>query len=228
MQLKIFDTTLRDGEQTPEVAIRKEDKTKIAQALDELNVDIIEAGFPSASEGELNTVKEISKNIPEKICGLSRCTKKDIDACIEANVYLIHIFIATSPIHMKYKLNMDEEQVLKAIEDSIQYCKEHGFKVHFSLEDATRTEEKFMLRVCKLADSMNITYINIPDTVGVCTPERMKKIISSIKKEISTPLAVHCHNDFGLAVAKYIGGDRRRSNFAACYCKWTGGKIRKC
>ncbi len=204
MKIKIFDTTLRDGEQTPGVAITSQDKFKVAEALVELGVDIIEAGFPSASEGEEKTVKEISKNFPGKICGLARCTKNDIDACINADVDLIHIFIATSPIHMKFKLKMTEEQVTEKITKSIQYCKDHGFKVHFSLEDATRTEENFMVKICKLADEMKVHYINIPDTVGVCTPERMKQIISSLRKEISTPLAVHCHNDFGLAVANTL------------------------
>jgi len=180
MKIKIFDTTLRDGEQTPGVAITSQDKFKVAEALVELGVDIIEAGFPSASEGEEKTVKEISKNFPGKICGLARCTKNDIDACINADVDLIKIT------------------------KSIQYCKDHGFKVHFSLEDATRTEENFMVKICKLADEMKVHYINIPDTVGVCTPERMKQIISSLRKEISTPLAVHCHNDFGLAVANTL------------------------
>ncbi|PKP58639.1 MAG: 2-isopropylmalate synthase [Candidatus Altiarchaeales archaeon HGW-Altiarchaeales-1] len=188
MKIKIFDTTLRDGEQTPGVAITSQDKFKVAEALVELGVDIIEAGFPSASEGEEKTVKEISKNFPGKICGLARCTKNDIDACINADVDLIHIFIATSPIHMKFKLKMTEEQVTEKITKSIQYCKDHGFKVHFSLEDATRTEENFMVKICKLADEMKVHYINIPDTVGVCTPERMKQIISSLRKEISTTI----------------------------------------
>ncbi len=204
MKIKIFDTTLRDGEQTPGVAITPQDKFRIANALVELGVDIIEAGFPSASEGEQKTVKEIAKNFPKKICGLARCTKNDIDACINADVDLIHIFIATSPIHMKYKLKMTEEEVAKKAEESIQYCKDHGFKVHFSLEDATRTEENFMVKICKLADEMKVDYINIPDTVGICTPERMKHIISTLKRQISTPLAVHCHNDFGLAVANTL------------------------
>lgn len=204
MKIKIFDTTLRDGEQTPGVAITSQDKFKIANALVDLGVDIIEAGFPSASEGEQATVKEISKNFSGKICGLARCTKNDIDACIDAGVDLIHIFIATSPIHMKYKLKMDEYQVMEKARESIQYCKDHGFKVHFSLEDATRTKENYMLKICKMVDEMNVNYINIPDTVGVCTPERMKNIISTLRKKISTPLAVHCHNDFGLAVANTL------------------------
>jgi len=206
MKIKIFDTTLRDGEQTPRVAIISEDKFKIASALVDLGVDIIEAGFPSASEGEENAVKEIAKNFPRRICGLARCTEKDINACINADVDLIHIFIATSKIHMKYKLRMNEEQVMEKARESIQYCRDHGFKVHFSLEDATRTEEDFMIRVCKMVDEMKVDYINIPDTVGICTPERMQHIISMLRKEISTPLAVHCHNDFGLAVANTLAG----------------------
>jgi len=206
MKIKIFDTTLRDGEQTPGVAITPDDKFKVADALVDLGVDIIEAGFPSASEGEQGTVKKIAGNFPKKICGLARCTKKDIDACINADVDLIHIFIATSQIHMKYKLKMNEEQVMEKARESIQYCINHGFKVHFSLEDATRTEENFMVKICRMADEMKVHYINIPDTVGVCTPERMRSIISMLRKEISTPLAVHCHNDFGLAVANTLTG----------------------
>ncbi|HDN82883.1 MAG TPA: 2-isopropylmalate synthase, partial [Candidatus Altiarchaeales archaeon] len=139
-RIVIFDTTLRDGEQTPGVALTPEQKIEIAKALDALGVDIIEAGFPIASKGDFKAVKEIaSLGLNAEICGLARCVKEDIDKCIEANVDLIHIFIGTSPIHRKYKLRMSKEEILRKAEESIQYCLDHGFKVHFSPEDACRT-----------------------------------------------------------------------------------------
>jgi len=207
-KIKIFDTTLRDGEQTPGVAFKLADKAVIARTLDSIGIDIIEAGFPISSEGEFLAVKNIAKEIPGKICGLARCVEKDIDACINADVDLIHIFIATSPVHMQYKLKMTKQQVIETAQKSIQYCKDHGFKVHFSLEDATRTELNFALEVCRMVDEMKISYINIPDTVGVMTPEKMFELISALKKEIKTPLAVHTHNDFGLAVANTLSALR--------------------
>ena len=204
-RIVIFDTTLRDGEQTPGVALTPEQKIEIAKALDALGVDIIEAGFPIASKGDFKAVKEIaSLGLNAEICGLARCVKEDIDKCIEANVDLIHIFIGTSPIHRKYKLRMSKEEILRKAEESIQYCLDHGFKVHFSPEDACRTEFDFLLEVCKLAEDMKVSYINIPDTVGVMIPKAMYTLIKDLRKNLKVTLAVHCHNDFGLAVANTL------------------------
>lgn len=204
-RVRIFDTTLRDGEQTPGVALTAEKKVEIAKALDELGVAIIEAGFPAASEGELKAVKEVSSlGLKAEICGLARCVREDIDACIEADVQLIHVFIATSPIHREHKLKMSKEEVLRRAEESILYCLDHGFKVHFSPEDACRTEYDFLLRICKLAEECGATYVNIPDTVGVMLPQAMFNLIRRLRKELRVELAVHCHNDFGLAVSNTL------------------------
>ena len=203
--IKVFDTTLRDGEQTPGVNLTSENKVEIAQALANLKVDYIEAGFPVSSEGELQTVKRIcGMGLKSDIVGLARCVIKDLDAAIAADVDMVHIFIGSSPIHRKYKLNMSKEEVLASAQKSIQYVMDAGFKVHFSPEDACRTEKEFLLEICRMADSMGVEHINIPDTVGVMTPDAMSYLIGEIRAEIKTPLAVHCHNDFGLAVANTI------------------------
>jgi len=205
-KVEIFDTTLRDGEQTPGVALTADKKLEIAHALAELGVDIIEAGFPIASDGDFKAVKRIAKEVDATICGLARCVQKDMDVCIDADVDLIHIFIGTSKIHRDYKLKMTKEEIKKSAEESIQYCIDHGFKVHFSPEDACRTELDYLIDVCKLAEENRVDYINIPDTVGVMTPKAMRYLISELNKNLNVKLAVHCHNDFGMAVSNTLAG----------------------
>jgi len=152
-KITVFDTTLRDGEQTPGVTLSIEDKFEIANALSELGVDIIEAGFPVSSSGEFEAVKRIAEaGFNSKICGLARCVEKDMDAAVNAGVGLVHIFIGTSPIHRKYKLKMEKEEVLKKARESIQYVKDKGLPVHFSPEDACRTELPYLNEVCKMAE----------------------------------------------------------------------------
>ncbi len=201
----IFDTTLRDGEQTPGISLKPEDKIAIAKALNDLGVDIIEAGFPVSSEGEFKAVKSIARaGLKSTVCGLARCVEKDIDAAMNADVDLVHIFIGTSPIHRKYKLKLSKSEVLEKARESIEYAKKHGFKVHFSPEDACRTELDFLKEVCRMAQNCRVEHINIPDTVGVMTPDAMRWLISELKKVIKIPIAVHCHNDLGMAVANTI------------------------
>jgi isopropylmalate/citramalate/homocitrate synthase-like protein len=204
-KIKIFDTTLRDGEQTPGVSLNLDDKLKIARALDEIGVGLIEAGFPRVSEGDFKSVKAVSDmGLKAEVCGLARCSKEDIDACIDAGVDWAHIFIGTSPLHRKYKLNMSKDQILKSAVESIEYCVGRGTKVHFSPEDACRTEYDYMEKVCVAAQDAGAKIINIPDTVGVMTPATMNELIANLKKVITVPIAVHCHNDFGLAVANTV------------------------
>lgn len=204
-RIRVFDTTLRDGEQTPGVTLTVEDKKVIAEALSKLGVDYIEGGFPVSSDGEFRAVKEIAEmGLKSKIVGLARCIEKDMDAAMNAGVDMVHIFIGTSSIHRKYKLKMSKEEVLERAEQSIQYVKDRGFKVHFSPEDACRTELDYLKEVCRLADGMKVEHINIPDTVGVMTPAAMGWLISQVKAEVKTPLAVHCHNDFGMAVSNTL------------------------
>ena len=201
-KIDVFDTTLRDGEQTPGVTLTGEEKFVIAEALDKLGVTYIEAGFPVSSDGEFKAVRRIADaGFKSKIVGLSRCVEKDMDAAIDAGVDLVHIFIGTSPIHRKYKLKMSKQMILDKVEYCINYVLEKGVPVHFSPEDACRTEIEYLKKVCALAESLNVDHINIPDTVGVMTPPAMSWLIDELKKVVSIPLAVHCHNDFGMAVA---------------------------
>jgi 2-isopropylmalate synthase len=203
--IRIFDTTLRDGEQTPGVSLTPEDKIEIANQLSKLGVDVIEAGFPSSSEGEKKVVKEIAKaGLKSEICALSRATKGDIDAAIDCNVDIVHVFIPTSPVQMKHAVNLTSEQVLSSAVESIGYVKKHGLKCEFSPMDATRSEMPFLKRVCEAAQNAGMDRLNVPDTVGIMTPKTTVKIIEELKSVVSVPLSIHCHDDFGMAVANSL------------------------
>jgi len=203
--IRILDTTLRDGEQTPGVSLTPEDKIEIARQLDKLGVDIIEAGFPSSSEGEKKVVKEISKlGLDSEICALSRATRGDIDAALECDVDLIHVFIPTSSVQMKYAVNLTPEQVLTSAVESIEYVKKHGVKCEFSPMDATRSEMPFLKQVCQAAEKAGMDSLNLPDTVGIMTPKSTIKLVEEIKSTVKTSLSIHCHDDFGLAVANSL------------------------
>jgi 2-isopropylmalate synthase len=203
--IRIFDTTLRDGEQTPGVSLTAEDKMEIARQLSKLGVDIIEAGFPSSSEGEKKVVKDIAHaGLTSKICGLSRATKADINAAIDCDLDLIHVFIPTSPVQMKYAVNLTPEQVLTSTVDSIEYVKKHGIKCEFSPMDATRSDLPFLKRVCKAAQDAGMDSLNVPDTVGIMIPKTTSQLIEEIKKVVTVPISIHCHDDFGLAVANSL------------------------
>jgi 2-isopropylmalate synthase len=200
-----LDTTLRDGEQTPGVSLTAEDKIEIARQLSKLGVDIIEAGFPSSSEGERKIVKEIAKlGLQSKVCALSRCTRKDIDAALACDVDIIHEFIPTSPVQMKYAVNMTPQQVLDSAVESIAYVKKHGVKCEFSPMDATRTEKPFLKQICLAAQDAGMDSLNTPDTVGCMIPRTTYEFFKELKSYIKVPLSAHCHNDFGLAVANSL------------------------
>ncbi|MGB2826524.1 MAG: 2-isopropylmalate synthase [Thermoplasmata archaeon] len=208
-RVKILDTTLRDGEQTPNVALSTDDKLTIAQALDELGVDIIEAGFPINSEGEAEAVKKIAGvGLRAEICALCRASKQDIDAAIGCDVDSVHIFLATSKVHLEKKLKISKEEAVEKAVTAVQYAKEHGLIAEFSCEDATRTELEFLHEVHGNIESVGVDRIDIPDTVGVMTPPAMMQFVSEIKKKTKVPLAVHCHDDFGLSVANSLAGVR--------------------
>lgn len=207
-KIRIFDTTLRDGEQSPGVNLNLKEKMIIAKRLERLGVDVIEAGFPMASEGDFKSVSEIAKNIKNsEIAALSRAVKKDIDLAWNAVKYSesprIHTFIATSPIHMKYKLNMSEEQVIENAIEAVRYSKNLCSNIEFSAEDAYRSEVEFL---CRLFEKV----INIPDTVGYALPmeygDFIKKIVNRTKGIEKVDVSVHCHNDLGLAVANSLAG----------------------
>jgi len=205
--IRIFDTTLRDGEQTPGVSFTPEEKLEIAQQLDRLGVDTIEVGFPSASKGEQQAFREIiNAGLKAEICALARTIKSDIDAALKCDVPYIHTFISTSDVQIRHALGMTREQVLEAAVNSVEYIKDHGVTCEFSPMDATRTEMDFLKKICKAAEEAGADRINIPDTVGIMTPHGMEKMIRELKSVLKTPLSVHCHNDFGLAVANSLAG----------------------
>jgi len=211
----IFDTTMRDGEQSPGASMSLEEKIQIARVFDELGIDIIEAGFPIASPGDFEAVSEVSKILKNSIpAGLSRASKKDIDACHEALKaaprFRIHTFISTSPLHMKHKLNKTPEQVLDAIKESVTYARKFTDDVEWSCEDGTRTDMDYMCKTVELAINCGAKTINIPDTVGYTTPSEYIKIITTLKNKVpnidKAILSVHCHNDLGLGVANSLAG----------------------
>ncbi|MBS7606975.1 2-isopropylmalate synthase [Candidatus Bathyarchaeota archaeon] len=205
--VRIFDTTLRDGEQTPGVSLTPEEKMEIAAQLDKLGVDVIEAGFPSASKGEQKAIKDIANaGFRASICALARALRSDIDAALQCDVKYIHTFISTSEVQMKYALNMTPEEVIETAIEAIQYIKDHGAICEFSPMDATRTDIEFLKRVCRAAEEAGADYINIPDTVGIMTPKSMERLIRELREVVKVPLSVHCHNDFGLAVANSLAG----------------------
>ncbi|HEX9909139.1 MAG TPA: 2-isopropylmalate synthase [Thermoplasmata archaeon] len=206
-RIKILDTTLRDGEQTPNVALSSEDKLKIAQALDELGVDIIEAGFAVNSEGEADAIKRIAgAGLNSEICSLCRASKSDIDAAIKCDVDSVHIFLATSKVHLEKKLKITQEEAKEKAVTSVQYAKDHGLIAEFSCEDGTRTDLSFLDVVHRAIEEVGVDRIDIPDTVGVMTPPAMMQFVAEIRKNTKVPLAVHCHDDFGLSVANSLAG----------------------
>ena len=203
--IRIFDTTLRDGEQSPGVSLTAEDKIEIAKQLSLLGVDAIEAGFPSSSDGEKKVIKDIVKaGLGTEICGLSRANRKDIDAAVDCEVDTVHVFIPTSQVQMKYAVNMTPEQVLSATVDSIEYVKKHGLTCEFSPMDATRSELPYLKKVCKAAQDAGMDRLNVPDTVGIMVPKTMAKLIEDLKTVVTVPISIHCHDDFGMAVANSL------------------------
>ena len=203
--IRIFDTTLRDGEQTPGVSLTVEDKIEIARQLNKLGVDVIEAGSPMSSEGEKKVVSEIAKaGLKTEICGLARATRSDIDDAIDCEVDIVHVFIPTSAVQMKYAVNLTPEQVLSATLDHVEYVKKHGLKCEFSPMDATRSELGFLKQVCQTAEKAGADVINIPDTVGIMTPRTTRELIGEVIKTVKVPISIHCHDDFGMAVANSL------------------------
>ncbi len=209
-QIKIFDTTLRDGEQTPGVNLNIHEKLEIARQLQKLGVDVIEAGFAIASPGDFEAIKTVSQNVKGlAIASLSRAVEKDIDRAWEAVQYAerprIHTFIATSDIHMKYKLKMTEEEVLNRAVTMVKYAKKYCEDIEFSAEDASRTRVEFLYKIVEEVIKAGATVVNIPDTVGYSTPFEFGNLIKGIKENVTNihkaDISVHCHNDLGLAVA---------------------------
>jgi 2-isopropylmalate synthase len=204
-RVRIFDTTLRDGEQSPGVSLTFDDKIEIARQLELLGVDSIEAGFPASSDGERRVVKEIaSLGFETEVCALSRANRNDINAALGCNVNAIHVFVPTSPVQMKHAVNMKPEEVLAATADAIEYVKKHGIVCEFSPMDATRTQPEFLKQVCETAEKAGMDRLNVPDTVGIMIPRTMHSLIEDLAAVVKVPISVHCHDDFGMAVANSL------------------------
>ena len=215
-RIRIFDTTLRDGEQTPGVSLSPDQKLAIARRLDGLGVDAIEAGFPVISAGEHRAVSMIaSAGLSCEVAGLARANKKDIDSAADAGLKYVHTFIATSDIHLEHKLKMSRSDALGRAVEAVEYAKSRGLQVEFSAEDATRTDRKFLGEVFEAVASAGADRIDIPDTVGYATPQYVAQITrDAIRASSGLPISVHCHNDFGLAVANALSGVRAGASCA--------------
>ena len=214
-QIKIFDTTLRDGEQSPGCSMNLREKLEVAKCLERLHVDVIEAGFAISSPGDFESVNTIAKNVKDcTVASLARCTEKDIDCAWEAVKIAadprIHVFIATSPVHMEYKLRMSPEQVLERTAAMVAYSKKYCPNIEFSCEDATRSDVDFLVQVVDAAIRNGATVINLPDTVGYTTPTEMRDLISTVIARVpnadKVEFSVHCHNDLGMATANSLAG----------------------
>lgn len=205
--ITIYDTTLRDGEQTPGVCLGKEEKLEIAKKLDDIKINQIECGFPIVSKHEKDTVKTIAnEGLNADIICLTRTKKEDIDTALDCDVDGIITFMGTSDIHLEHKLHFTRQEALNVCMKSIEYGKDHGLFVAFSAEDATRTDLDFLKRIYKKAESYGVDRTHIADTVGAITPQGVEFLVSELRKELKTGIALHCHNDFGLAVINSITG----------------------
>jgi len=221
----IFDTTLRDGEQSPGASLTTSGKLEIADQLAKLKVDVIEAGFPISSRGDFEAVRSVARNIKgPAICGLARCLKKDIDIVYRAVKYAkkrrIHVFLATSKIHMKYKLKKAEDEIVRLAVWGVKYAKRYVHDVEFSPEDASRTERGFLYRVVEAAIDAGATTVNIPDTVGYAIPSEFGLLIKGIRQNVPNidkcVLSVHCHNDLGLGVSNSIAAIQNGARQVEC------------
>jgi len=221
----IFDTTLRDGEQSPGASLTHREKLEIAHQLASLKVDVIEAGFPIASPGDFRAVNEIAKSVKgPSVAGLARCVKADIERCAEAVAPAekprIHIFLATSKIHRQYKLRKAQDEILRQAEESIRLAKSFCADVEFSPEDASRTEPDFLAKVVEASIAAGATTINIPDTVGYAIPEEFGALIGYLFDHVpnidDAVISVHCHNDLGLAVANSLAAVRNGARQVEC------------
>ncbi|MDX1962650.1 MAG: 2-isopropylmalate synthase [Pirellulales bacterium] len=236
-RIRIFDTTLRDGEQSPGASMNLAEKLEIAQALVDLGVDIIEAGFPIASPGDFESVREIAGTIRgATICGLARCNDSDIDRAWEALKHAssprIHVFLATSAIHREFKLKMDKDEIIRravaGVQRAVGYCDD----VEFSPEDAARTELDFLCQVVEAAIAAGATTVNIPDTVGYATPAHFGNVIKNLRQRVpnidKAVISVHCHNDLGLAVANSLAGVENGAGQIECTINGIGERAGNC
>ena len=206
LDIEICDVTLRDGEQTPGVVFTKEQKLAIASELDSMGVEVIEAGFPVVSANEKEIVKEIAnQGFNSRICCLSRAVKGDVDAALECDVDIVSIFIAMSDLHLKYKYHRSFEEMLGCAKETIEYATDHGLKVRFAAEDASRTPIDRLKKAFKETENeYKVEYVSLADTIGILNPTTTHYLVSEIYKTINTSICIHCHNDLGMATANTL------------------------
>lgn len=211
--LTLYDSTLREGAQVPGVHFSIEDKLRIARKLDDIGVPQIEAGFPCISEDEKTAVRKVKAlGLEAEILALSRLKRSDIDACIDCDVDLTMLFIATSDLHMKVKYRCTRAEIIERITDSIEYAKSHGIRVSFSSEDATRTSLEFLRELFSTAERLGAVRLGIADTTGCAHPSGVRWLVNELGKTIGKPLSLHMHNDFGLALANALAGVEEGAN----------------
>jgi len=236
-QITIFDTTLRDGEQSPGCSMNLGEKIEVAQSLADLGVDVIEAGFPITSVGDFDAVREIASSVSgSTICGLARCREPDIDRAWEAlkdgDDVRIHVFLATSAIHREFKLRMDKEEIIRRAVESVKRAKSYCDNIEFSPEDAARTEADFLCQVVEAAIDAGATTVNIPDTVGYATPSHFAGVISDLVNRVpnidKAVISVHCHNDLGLAVANSLAAVENGAGQIECTVNGLGERAGNC
>ncbi len=204
-EIEICDVTLRDGEQTPGTAFTRGEKVNIAQALDEIGVEVIEAGFPVVSPGEKAVVKDIADlGLNAKICCLSRALIGDLDAALDCDVDMVSVFAALSDTHLRFKYHKSCNEIVTCSLDALDYAKDHGLIVRFAAEDATRTPIETLKSVFKMAEERGADYVSIADTVGILNPSTAYYLVSEIKKVVKTRICIHCHNDLGMATANTL------------------------
>lgn len=201
----VFDTTLRDGEQTPGVSFAVPDKVLVAEKLEEMGVPIIEAGFPMNSEEEAEAVRQIADAVERStVCALARVVDADVQAALDCGVDMVHVFVPTSEVQMRHALHGTPEKVIARARAAIERVKDAGVDCMFSPMDATRTDPQFLVEICQIAEEAGADWINLPDTVGVGTPKSIAEMVQRVRRHVQTPLSIHCHNDFGLAVINSI------------------------
>nr|WP_256533899.1 2-isopropylmalate synthase [Halovivax cerinus] len=203
---RIFDTTLRDGEQAARVSFTYEDKREIAAVLDEMGTHVIEAGFPVNSEAEFEAVHDIAGACETTVCGLARVVEDDVEAALDAGVDMVHVFASTSDVQLADSMHSTRDAVERRSVEAVERVAEAGVECMFSPMDATRTEPAFLAEMVEAVSSAGADWINIPDTVGVCTPKRMGELVEFVGEHTDAAIDVHCHDDFGMATANAVAG----------------------
>jgi 2-isopropylmalate synthase len=204
--VRVFDTTLRDGEQTPRTSFSYDDKLAVAAALDDANVDVIEAGFPANGEAEAEAVADVADATDATTCGLARVVESDVDAALDAGVDMVHVFASTSDVQIEDSMHTTRDEVTERSVAAVERAAEAGVEVMFSPMDATRTDPEYLAEIVEAVDDVGVDWVNVPDTCGVATPRRFGDLIEFVGEHTDARIDVHTHDDFGLATANALAG----------------------